>query len=186
MIKNHINVVLVASMLLVALFGCGKHEEPVAPAKKKAEPAKPAVPKPAPVQKQLSSVTKAGGNLDFKRRTDPFKPFVTAAPVEITAPQAKAAQSRGRSMASDTLPIQSFEATRFKVVGIIAGLKENMALLIDPNGKGYTVHAGMQVGSNDGVITKITSSSVEVVEKFREDNGRFKRRKVVLTLATKR
>ena len=90
------------------------------------------------------------------------------------------------SPAADLLPIQSYEVSKFKVAGIIAGLRENQALVIDPNGKGYVVKAGMQIGNANGRISRITSSSVEVVERYREGGGRPKSRTIVLTLPKKR
>ena len=165
------------------LSGCSKHEEtPAAPAPKSAQQAKPAAQPATPVQKQLSSAVKAAGtHLDFSKRTDPFKAY---APV-VVVPPVGAVPGRARSTA-DLLPIQSFEVSKFKVAGIIAGLSENKALLIDPNGKGYVVQQGMQIGNNNGRISRITASSVEVVETFRGDTGRSKKRTIVLTLAKKR
>lgn len=181
--RNLSSALYAAPLLLAMLSGCSKHEEkPAAPAPKNAQQAKPAAQPAPPVQKQLSSSVKAPGTqLDFSRRTDPFKAYAPA----VVVPPVGVAQGRARSMA-DLLPIQTFEVSKFKVAGIIAGLSENKALLIDPNGKGYVVQQGMLIGSNDGRITRITASSVEVVENFREDTGRIKKRKIVLTLAKKR
>jgi type IV pilus assembly protein PilP len=171
------------SLLLVALlFGCSKKKEEQPPPPSAPAPAaapKPAAPAAPPVAQQLSSAQGKANPLDFRKRTDPFKPY---APV-VAAP-APGAQQRARS--EELLPIQSFEVSSFKVAGIIAGLTENTALLIDPKGKGYVVRQGMQIGPNDGRITRITSSAVEVVESFREDSGRVVKRKIVLTLAKKR
>jgi len=86
----------------------------------------------------------------------------------------------------DALPIQSFDTEKFRVTGIITGVRENSALVIDPNGKGYVVREGMMLGSNDGRIKRITSSTVEVEENFRDDNGRVKKRVVKLALTRKK
>ena len=173
-----INLNSVVLLLALALVPGCKKEEPPAPAAVP-KPAQPApAPKPAPpVQQQLSSAVKVSGALSFRK--DPFKPVIVPA---TPAPAASAAAS-GVSPAADLLPIQSFEVSKFKVAGIIAGMRENRALLIDPNGKGYVVQVGMQVGNANGRVTRITPSSVEVVEK---GAGRGKGRTIVLTLAKKR
>ncbi len=172
---NRNSAVLLLALALVP--GCKKEEAaPAAPAPPPAQPA-PA-PKPAqPVQQQLSSAVKGPGALSFKK--DPFKPAI----VPVTPAPAAAAAGASAAPAADLLPIQSFEVSKFKVAGIIAGMRENRALLIDPNGKGYVVQVGMQVGNGNGRVTRITPSSVQVVEK---GAGRGKGRTIVLTLAKKR
>lgn len=181
--KNRNNTMLL--IMLLALFaGCKKEEAPAPP-----PPAKPAQPAPAakpaaPVQQQLSSAVKSGGGaLAFKK--DPFKPFLAQQAPPPVAPGSGAARPGGPPPA-DLLPIQSFEVSKFKVTGIVVGLKENKALVVDPNGKGYVVQVGMQIGNANGRITRITPSAVEVVERFRESNGRVKSRTIMLTLPKKR
>jgi type IV pilus assembly protein PilP len=176
-------------LLLAALAGCSKKEPESPPPPKHAQAPKPA-PKPAgagQVQPQLSSAKVNPSQLDFKKRTDPFKPFAAALPPPKTATgQPEAGQPAPPPASGELLPIQSFDITKFKVAGIIAGLTQNRALLIDPNGKGYVVQVGMVIGSSNGRITRITASGVEVLESFKGDNGRIRKRRVVLTLAKKR
>jgi type IV pilus assembly protein PilP len=182
--KPNRNSTLFAVPLLVALAlsGCSKTEEkPPTPPPAPAPKAKPAG-APAAVQKQLSSATAGGKSLDFRNRIDPFKPY---APAVVPPPQAK--NSQGENIpAADLLPIQSFEADKFKVAGIIAGLKENRALILDPNGKGYVVQQGMLIGNSEGRITRITATTVEIVENYKDDRSKPRKRTVVLTLAKKR
>jgi type IV pilus assembly protein PilP len=182
--KRKLNSALAASLMLAMLAGCKKEQPPAPPSPPpKAKPAPTAAPPAPAVQKQLSSnVQQPGGNLEFGKRTDPFKPFAQAPAVPAAPAPGAAAPARS----GDFLPIQSFEVSKFKVVGIVAGLKENRALLVDPAGKGYVVAVGTQIGPNDGRITRITPSAVEVVERYRQENGRYKKRKVVLPLAKKR
>ena len=182
--RNRISAYLLL-LLLVFSAGCKKEE---APPPQPADPgtAKPAAKPASPVQGHFSSATRGAVGLDFSRRTDPFKsqaPVVTLTP---GAPGPQAGQPGAAPPAADALPIQSFEVTKFKVAGIIAGLRENRALLIDPNGKGYVVQAGMQIGNANGRISRITATTVEVVERYKESSGRTKSRTIVLTLAKKR
>jgi type IV pilus assembly protein PilP len=168
-------------LLLLALpTACKKEEKPAPPPEpKKPAPQKPAQPATA-VQNQATSA-KPPARIDFSRKTDPFKAYAPA----VAAPTPAAPQA-APIRTGDQLPIQSFDVAKFKLVGIIAGINQNRALIIDPTGKGYVVQEGMEIGTSQGRITRITASSVEVVESFKADNGRIKKRKVVLTLAKKR
>lgn len=197
---------LLFMLLLAAMPGCKKKAPPppptpqVAPLPKKPQQAQAAAPanavqprvstakKPAialPVQKQLSTAKRlqpAGTavNLDFTNRRDPFRPFVQAPAAQQSA--GKVSRSRVR----DPLPIQSFDTERFRVSGIVTGLKQNSALVIDPSGKGYVVKEGMPLGNNDGFVKRVTNTTVEVEESFRDDNGRVRKRLVKLTLIRKK
>lgn len=177
--KANTRSVLLASMLVATLVFAG--------CKKKEEPSSSPQPKPGnkahkAVQNQATSAKIAGTeqSLDFSGKKDPFKPYAA-----MVVPQEKpkpAVVARTREL----LPIQSYDVTKFTVSGIIAGLKENTALVIDPAGKGYVVKEGMLIGNNDGRISRITPSSIEVAETYRDDNGRLKKRTIVLTLSKKR
>ncbi len=160
--------------------GCKKEEQsaPPPPPPKHA----PAVKPPVPVQKQISTAKLSEtreASLDFTNRKDPFKPFV--------APQQKAEKpvAAAAAKARDLLPIQNFELSKFKVAGIIVGLKENRALVIDPTGKGYVLKQGMLIGSNDGRVSKITPTTVEVIESYNE-NGHIRKKTSRLTLPQKK
>jgi type IV pilus assembly protein PilP len=133
-----------------------------------------------PVQNQQSSVSDSvtpSSSLEFANRKDPFKPFVIAE---------KSGKPFSSVKSADLLPIQTYETSKFKVVGIVVGLKENRALVIDPAGKGYVVKPGMLIGDSDGKITKITATTIDVVEKYRDETGRIKSRTVKLTLPQKK
>jgi type IV pilus assembly protein PilP len=181
--KRNLNNALHAATLLLALAlpGCSK-EKPQVPQPSKAPQPKSASAPALAVQKPLSSASAVAPQLDFSRRNDPFKPY---APVVAPVPVPKGDQSSGRP-ASDQLPIQSLEVSKFKVAGIIAGLKTNRALILDPNGKGYVVQEGMLIGNANGRITRITATTVEVAESSRDERGKIKKRITVLSLAKKR
>ena len=184
------NSLLLALSLVMALAlpGCSKPAEPPKSPEPKPSappPAKPGAPAAA-VQKPMSSAAQQPSGLDFSRRIDPFKPYAPAVAPAPAQGQPKNAEQSAARPAADALPIQSFEASRFRVSGIIAGLKENRALILDPNGKGYVVQSGMPVGSNNGRVSRITASSVEILESFKDERGKLRKRTIVLTLAKKR
>ena len=194
--KNSLILLILSLAVSVSCFSCKKTES-VAP---QPPPVRKELPKSQikPTQNQNSSVKKGGLPIqkqnstarslsgvtafDFTNRKDPFKPYA-----QVTkSSEEKPVHSSVRKNTEDILPIQTFDSERFKVTGIIAGIKENRALLIDPNGKGYVVKEGMALGSNDGVVSKITANAVEIIEKFQDDNGKIRKRTVKLTLIRKK
>jgi type IV pilus assembly protein PilP len=181
--KKRVNKqILISAFLVIALlvsFGCKKKEiQPPPP-----PPPKPVAKPVQPVQAQASSAKTAGtvdNLLDFSNKKDPFKPFaVEPVPQGQTKPA-------GIVRTGDLLPIQSYDVNKFKVSGIITGLKENTALVVDPAGKGYVVREGMLIGINDGRINRITPAAIEVVEHYRDDNGHLRKRSILLTMPKKK
>lgn len=83
------------------------------------------------------------------------------------------------------MPIHSFDVGKFKLIGIIIGGRENQAMVTDPNGKGYVIKVGMTIGNSNGKITSITSSGVDVLEQFTDDNGRVRKENIKITLPRK-
>lgn len=176
-------VVISALLTISAASGCKKDgDSPPSPPAPVPAPHKAEVKPTAVVQKAVSTakVGQALTPFSFKSRKDPFKPLI--APPE---PAAAKAPSPVKRKAVDALPIQSYEASRFVVTGIITGLKENKALLVDPAGKGYVVKTGMLIGDNGGHVTKITPSYLEVSEQYIDGKKHTKIRKIVLPLAKK-
>lgn len=177
--KKANNRLFFLALLLVALMvsgGCKKEEQPP-PA---AEP-KPAAKPSKPVQKQATSARIAGiaeQPLDFSTKKDPFKPFAAEL---VAQPKAAVAARRG-----GLLPIQSYDVNKFTFSGVIVGLNGNTALILDPTGKGYVVKEGMLIGNNDGRISRISAAAIEVVEQYRDDNGRVRKRTIMLTLPKKK
>ena len=171
-----------SALLVVALllsFGCTKTEQP----RPQPSPPKPVAKPSQPVQAQASSAKTAGPVeplFDFTNKKDPFKPFT---PEPAAQGQAKPA---GVARTGDVLPIQSYDVNKFRISGIITGLKENTALIIDPAGRGYVVREGMMIGINDGRINRITAAAIEVVEQYRDDNGHLRKRNIILTLPKKK
>lgn len=170
--------------MIAALFtGCKKKEpQPVATQPSDAA-TKPATLQPKPVQKPVSSALRLPpapvNQFDFSNKKDPFKPFAIVKTAPSISPESE------RKALRDALPIHSFDVSQFKLIGIVTGGKENKAMATDPNGKGYVLRVGMTVGKNEGRITAITNNGVDVIEQFRDDNGRVRKENIRITLPRK-
>jgi type IV pilus assembly protein PilP len=178
--NNKIKVLALLLGLAISLSGCAKKEQPPPPPPQPKPAVKP-TPSSAAVQQQASSAKAGQAQFDFSAKKDPFKPYA----VEVA--QGKPAAVPGKAeKAEELLPIQSYDLSKFRVSGIIVGMKENSALIVDPKGKGYVVKQGMLIGSNNGRITRIASTYLEVTEQYREENGRTRKKTTRLTLPQKK
>lgn len=178
---NVMVVVASAVVILHSIQGCNKIDQQQNPA-----PVVKATPdtekqQVKAVQKSISSSIKLSpaplNQFDFSTKKDPFKPYVVIK--QITE-----AEKLKKDLKS-TLPIHSFDVSQFKLIGVVTGAKENKAMVTDPNGKGYVLKAGMTIGKNEGRITAITNSGVDILEQFRDDNGRVRKEYIKITLPRK-
>jgi type IV pilus assembly protein PilP len=185
LLLNRCFLPLVAVGVVVAtLPGCNKHEEPAPANPAPAQQLKAAKPQQLKaVQKQVSSALTLSpapvNQFDFSNKKDPFKPFGI-----VKAFQAPAADNLPTKV-RNALPIHSFDVNQFKLIGIVTGDNQNKALVVDPNGKAYVLKVGMTIGKNEGKIILITNSGVEVVEQFRDDNGRVRKETIKIALPRK-
>jgi type IV pilus assembly protein PilP len=139
-----------------------------------------AAPKVAkPLQKKLSSAQPPlpPPPLNFSKKKDPFRPFISPA----TATKSATVTTKAYKKRSE-LPIHSYDVSQFKVIGIITGLRENRAMIVDPTGKSYVIKVGMTVGLNEGRVTRINPASVEITEQFSDDSGKKRKQLVKLNL----
>jgi type IV pilus assembly protein PilP len=176
---------VVALVIFVTLFsGCNTKEQPVSAAAPAAA-VQPGQQQVKAVQKPVSSTTlklappMASNQFDFSGKKDPFKPdiIVKAAPTSALGDLQKALQTG--------LPIHNFDVSQFRLIGIVTGAKENQAMVVDPNGKGYVLKTGMTIGKNEGRVTAIGATGVDVVEQFKDDSGRVRKENIKITLPRK-
>jgi type IV pilus assembly protein PilP len=175
-----IATIFLAACMMMSASGCKKEGPAPAPA---AAPATPAAQQPA-VQKAVSSSVKlapalSGNQFDFSTKKDPFKPFLS---VKTILP--KSAEEQRKALI-DSLPIHSYDVSQFRLIGVVTGAKENQAMVVDPSGKGYVLKQGMTIGKNEGRITLINATGVDVLEQFKDDNGRVRKENIKITLPRK-
>lgn len=106
-----------------------------------------------------------------KLSRDPFRPMTLRAKVN---PRAR----------ENLSPLERFDLSQIKIVGIVWDVKEPRAMIEDPAGLGYTVKVGTPIGNNDGKVKAIYRDQI-VVEEFYEDAyGARKPREVRMRLSS--
>lgn len=154
---------ILALLAALALAGCGASERPEAArpgtkAKAIAAPAATAeatVPPPAKPADEGWVYSAAG-------RRDPFRSFLSELWKESSA-----FTSRCRG------PLGKFEVEQFRLVAVITGLEDPVAMVELPGGKGYVVRRGSCVGKSGGVVAAVRTGEVVVTEwRVRADGTR--------------
>lgn len=158
---------------ILAAYGCGSSGE--GPIARKLPPptmGKTLTPQTAQPPAAVPSALAANPepSYDPTGKPDPFQP-----PVLDNSGETK---SRG----AQVLPLQQFEATEFKLVGIVSGTGGNRALVQDVSGKGYLIKVGTPIGKNQGRVVAIADRRVLIEEKIKDYLGREKSRTVALKI----
>jgi Tfp pilus assembly protein PilP len=104
---------------------------------------------------------------------DPFRPMTLRAKVDPS--------TRKRENLS---PLERFELSQLKLVGIVWDVKTPRAMVEDSGGLGYVIKIGTPIGSNDGKVKAIHRNEVVVEEFYSDDYGVRKTRDVGIKLLT--
>lgn len=103
-------------------------------------------------------------------KPDPFKPFMQLAP------------GKELSRAVPLTPLQKYEVSQLKLVAIITSSEENIALVEDATGRGYSLRKGTGIGRNDGRVKKILKDRVIIEEVYEDIFGQKKIHEISLFL----
>lgn len=79
-------------------------------------------------------------------------------------------------------PLESYDVSAIKVIGIVLSDKGYYAEVVLPDGKAYTVRENMTIGLHDGKIQKITKDSLSVKENIKDYKGEIKSKQTNLKL----
>lgn len=104
---------------------------------------------------------------------DPFRPMTLRTKVD--------SNTRKRENLS---PLERFELSQLKLVGIVWDVKDSRAMVEDTGGLGYVIKVGTPIGSNDGKVKAIHRNEVVVEEFYSDDYGARKKRDVGMKLLT--
>lgn len=135
------------------------------------EPPKPPDATAAPASSPTAAASDDGYSYDPKSRRDPFQALTKAIKKE--------------KVQLDVPPLQRFQLSDVRILGIIWGGYGYYGLIQTPDGKGYTVKEGMPMGTNNGVIKAITDKAIIVSEPAIDFAGNKIEKEVELLLRPK-
>jgi type IV pilus assembly protein PilP len=102
---------------------------------------------------------------------DPFRSFLAEA----------RSSSSGLSTQCAT-PLGRFELDQLKLVAVVTGLEDPVAMVQAPSGVGYTVRRGACIGKNGGTVSAVRTGEIVVAEWAIRADGTRDRTQTVLSL----
>jgi type IV pilus assembly protein PilP len=140
----------ISGALALALAGCGEEEEALPP------PPPPAPAATAKVAEAPAAATTASAptyiyNYNPVGKRDPFR-----SPVEESKPDS---QTNGPQLACNE-PLCQWDIDQLKLVAVVTGDANPMAMVEDPVGRGHIVRRNTRVGRQGGKVTQILRDEV--------------------------
>jgi type IV pilus assembly protein PilP len=163
---------LLAVLALLASAGLACGDKPKAP-----PPAK------APAAAAAAAATAAAAAGEAKKpaepewsyssvgRRDPFRSFLA---------EGRGGKNIGISPCST--PLGRFELEQLKLVAVITGLEDPVAMVQAPSGVGYAVRRGACIGKNGGTVAAVRTGEIVVAEWAIRADGTRDRTQTVLSL----
>lgn len=149
---------------VLALASCGDPPPP--------EPAAAPAPKPAQAQAQKKAETAerpadAPPPLEYA-----YSPVGKRDPFRSVLDDAKQASADTDGTRPDCGPLCKWELEQLRLVAVVSGVSNPLAMVEDPNGRGYIVRRGTFVGKRNGKVTQIRSGEVVVTEIYKDQMGK--------------
>jgi type IV pilus assembly protein PilP len=154
--------VLLLIAFLFSLSGCGKDAPQSKKTVAKTSKAKVGTKKQA-LQEKPPEAEKAEPKYVYEAagRRDPF-----LALMQIRKPVSESGQP--------LTPLQKFDLGQFRLIGVIIGRNEPMAMVMAPGGKAYVLKRGIKIGKNAGQVIDIREDAVVIEERFYDFAGEYR------------
>lgn len=153
--------ILASVFCILSLAGCQQGNTPPQPQQtppaqvKKEPPQQEAAPASAEVKEEKKEAVVE------TRKRNPFKSFIVKA------------TERAAVIVPKT-PLQKYEVEQLKLVAIIWGINNPIAMVEAPDGKGYKLKKGDLIGNRDGKVKRIEKDRVVVEEQSTEASGEIR------------
>ena len=168
----YLKTLFVAGIALLLIWGCEGGSKPAKPTVVKRQR-----PERLPAQKKEEKV--AEKVTDQKKepvysynpagKRDPFKPFITLGPKK-QIPTAR------------LTPLQRYDVSELKLVGILKGAAGYRALVEDASGKGFIITKGTPIGRENGRVKEIHDDRVIIKQTHKNIFGEIKEREISIRL----
>jgi type IV pilus assembly protein PilP len=162
------SVRLPALVLTLVLVGCGS-DQPPSVTTAKAQAPKAAPPPPAAMAAGPTYIYNPIG------KRDPFR-----------SPDLDLARASSVNNAACNEPLCKFDLDQLTLVAVVSGDSDPVAMVQDPQGRGYILHRNTRIGRQGGKVTQILRDSVIVTEYFTAPDGKSNANQLTLAIKADR
>jgi type IV pilus assembly protein PilP len=161
---------LLALVAAGSLTACGGDQ----PAKAVTAPKGPPAPKPAAPAAPAAPAPPAYVYNPIGKR-DPFR-----------SPDLDLARATAVNNSACNEPLCKFDLDQLTLVGVVSGGSNPVAMVQDPQGRGYILHRNTRIGRQAGKVTQILRDSVTVTEYFTGPDGKTNANQLTLAIKADR
>jgi type IV pilus assembly protein PilP len=165
---NRAVVAALAGAVLFAGLGCGSKPKKPAAAPAATAPAEAAAAAPAAATAEPS---KPEWSYSSVGKRDPFRSFLSELDKETGSLATRCATPLGR-----------FELEQLRLVAVVTGLEDPVAMVEAPTGVGYSVRRGACIGKNGGAVAAVRTGELVVSEWATRADGSRDRTQTILRL----
>ena len=168
----YLKTLFVAGISLLLIWGCEGGSKPAKPTVVERQRRR----RPSPQKKEEKVADKI---TEEKReplytynpvgKRDPFKPFLVLGPKK-PSPTAR------------LTPLQRYDVSELKLVGILKGRAGYRALVEDAGGKGFIISKGTLIGPENGRVKEIRDDRVIIKQTHKDIFGQVKEREISIRL----
>lgn len=168
----YLKILFAAGISLLLIWGCEGGSKPAGPTVVKRQRRR----RPPPQKKEEKVADKITTEKSEPLYTynpagkrDPFKPFIALGPKK-PSPTAR------------LTPLQRYDVSELRLVGILKGRAGYRALLEDATGKGFIITKGTLIGPENGVVKEIRNDRVVIKQTHKDIFGQIKEREISIRL----
>jgi type IV pilus assembly protein PilP len=165
---HYLRTIFVVGISLFLIWGCEGGSQPPKVTVVKRQPNRGTPPKK---KEEKAAVEKKEPPYTYNPvgKRDPFKPFLVLGPKK-PSPTAR------------LTPLQRYDVSELKLVGILKGPTGYRALVEDASGKGFIVTKGTLIGHENGRVNEIRKDRVIVKQTYKDIFGQIKDKEISIRL----
>ena len=165
----YIKTLFLVTISLFLIWGCeGESKSPKVTVVKRDRGYKPPAPE-KDEEKLIDEKREPSYTYNPAGKRDPFKPYIALGP-------------KKQAPTATLTPLQRYDVSELKLVGILKGPTGYRALVEDAGGKGFIITKGTPIGRENGHVKEIHDNRVIIEQTYKDIFGQIKHKEISMPL----